>query len=90
MHEQSDHGTEAHGQVIGQPVIADSFATPRRRQDVNQNGIAGHRHHPESQTVYDTEGDEKRQTGSQDIAAEDRYKDEISQQIPRTAEEPTT
>lgn len=42
MHEQTCHGPQGHGYVVGQSVVAYGFTPARRRGDVDHDGVAGY------------------------------------------------
>ena len=85
VHEQAYHRSEAHRQIIRQPVISYPFATPRRGQDINYQRIARHRNHPERQPMQNAQRNEPRQRRRQYIPPEDGGKGKIRRQIQRPA-----
>ena len=87
VHEQADHRTEAHSDVVRQAIVAHSLAATGRGQDIDQDRIARHGHHAEGKAMHDAQGDKQRQHRSEHITGEDGGKYEISDQIQRTPRE---
>ncbi len=83
MQEESDHRSYRHGQVVGQTVVAQSFAPAGRGHDVYHDGVASHGHHPERYAVYDAEHDEQGKEARHHVAGEDGDEDEVGEQVKR-------
>ena len=81
MQEQSRHRPDGHGDVVGQPVISQPFATTGRGHDVNDNGISAYRDHPERKAMDDAEQDKEAQGARQHVSAEHGRKEEVCQQV---------
>lgn len=87
VHEEPHHRTDGHGDVIGETVVSQRLAAPRRGGDVDNQRIAGHGHGTERETVHDAQDDENGKRTGDDVAGENTRKDEIGEDIERLAGE---
>ena len=87
VQEKADHGAYAHGRVVGQAVIAESFPAPRRRHDVYHERVAADGHHAEGQSVDHAEDDEQREQAADHITEEDEREHGIRHYIQGLARE---
>ena len=81
MEEETRHGADGHGQVVGQAVVAQAFAASGGGHDVDDDGVAAHRHHAERHAVNDAEEDEERQGARHHVAAKHGGEEEVGQQV---------
>lgn len=81
VQEQSCHGADGHGDVVGQAVVAQSFAATRGGHDVDDDGIAAYGDHAERYAVDDAEDDEQGERACYEVSGKHGGEDEIGQQI---------
>ena len=68
VQEQSGHGAEAHGQIVGQAVIAQTFTSSSRGHNVHHHRVAAHGHGAKGQAVHHSQPHKHHQGAAERIA----------------------
>ena len=79
--EESHHRSDAHGCIVRQSVVTQSFAPSFGGHDVDDEGVSAYRDHPEGEAVEETQEDEEYQETAGDVSQKEQAEGAVGNEI---------
>ena len=81
MKEESHHRSDAHGGIVRQSIVTQSFAPSFGGHDVDDEGVSAYRDHPEGEAVEETQEDEEYQKTAGDVSQKEQAEGAVGNEI---------